>query len=351
MAVRKIRGMFGDAPEPTSTSEYHYGQFHLYMGSFFDERFSDIIGQANLVYVANGQFPEDTNQQLGVLLRGQEGTVVVSHYPLSGFGCAPTVLNASWIPDDLGYIWNVGDARPDAEAWEAFRSGALTVDARAYAMHWLSVGVRSGGRSLDGSSCSQKECFENALAADPKFDKAWINLGVVGGGTVDGQQCSQTECFAKAISLEPKNAQAWFNLGIIGGGVVDGKQCTQLTCFEQGLALDPKSATAWYSLGILGGGTIDSKQHNQVECFQNALTSNPKMVGAWIKLGTFGSGGVVDGKQVSQADCFQNAISLDPNSAQAWFGLGALGGGTVRGRSFSQDDCYQRAKALDPDLR
>jgi len=53
---------------------------------------------------------------------------------------------------------------------------------------------------------------------------AWSNLGADGGGTVNskGKAYSQEECFEQALEVDPKYGKAWCNLGVVGGGMDGG---------------------------------------------------------------------------------------------------------------------------------
>ena len=86
---------------------------------------------------------------------------------------------------------------------------------------------------MGGTNYSDKDCFEKAVALDPKCVAAWHTLGSIGGGTWQGKPHSKGECFQKVLALDPQDAQAWYALGTVGGGIVNGTRFSQIDSFQQ----------------------------------------------------------------------------------------------------------------------
>eukprot|EP00746_Dinoflagellata_sp_MGD_P024706 gnl/MRDRNA2_/MRDRNA2_15801_c0_seq1.p1 gnl/MRDRNA2_/MRDRNA2_15801_c0~~gnl/MRDRNA2_/MRDRNA2_15801_c0_seq1.p1 ORF type:complete len:231 (+),score=25.60 gnl/MRDRNA2_/MRDRNA2_15801_c0_seq1:117-809(+) len=107
-AVARIRKAFGpEAPEPACKSEYHYGPFHLYKGDFLDTQYSEVIQQANLVYVSNLCMGYGTNNEIARRLCQNKEAVVVSIKQLSKVGSTKTALDQCWQDDVQAFIWVV----------------------------------------------------------------------------------------------------------------------------------------------------------------------------------------------------------------------------------------------------
>merc|ERR1712224_423060 len=86
---------------------------------------------------------------------------------------------------------------------------------------WSDYG-KVGGGLVHGRMYSKVECFLKAIASD--YPDAWNSVGVLWAPLeVDGKRYFQQDCYEKALALNPKFSMAWHNLGGKGGGTVHGK--------------------------------------------------------------------------------------------------------------------------------
>eukprot|EP00756_Hemistasia_phaeocysticola_P038418 Hpha_TRINITY_DN16756_c1_g2::TRINITY_DN16756_c1_g2_i4::g.78901::m.78901 len=101
------------------------------------------------------------------------------------------------------------------------------------------------------------------------------------GGTVEGKTCSEEDCYIESLNLNPKYSRAWNNLGTRGGGTVvetlySGrvieKSYTKKECYIKALTLNPKRSPPWINLGREGGGTVRGRTYSATECYSEALT-------------------------------------------------------------------------------
>lgn len=63
------------------------------------------------------------------------------------------------------------------------------------------INYRLGRAYYDAGKVDEaRECFENALAWDQEYARAWYSLSLVNGGLVDGKRYSDRECFDRSQS-------------------------------------------------------------------------------------------------------------------------------------------------------
>jgi len=88
--------------------------------------------------------------------------------------------------------------------------------------------------------------FEQAVAKDPTYFKAIMNLGLM----YDEQQMfpKAIEAFEQAAQLDPKNPDVWSHMGNTYYAQSNHAKATEL--YGQALALDPNAQHALYSLGV-----------------------------------------------------------------------------------------------------
>jgi len=96
--------------------------------------------------------------------------------------------------------------------------------------------------------------FEQALAADPEYARAWsgladaYNLQIGYGNLTPGKALAKAEPAAlRALALDPKLAEAHASLGLIRGG--QGREKDAIASFETAIKLDPDYAPAWVWYG------------------------------------------------------------------------------------------------------
>merc|ERR1711998_75370 len=120
-AVDNLRKSFKDAPEPTSSVEYHYDVFSLYCGNIFEERFRDTINRATLVYVSNLCFSKEDNDKISTILKNTKG-VVISSKELSVENSTETSLKQTWCDTGEGHIWIRGGGKTRRNKRKRFSS-------------------------------------------------------------------------------------------------------------------------------------------------------------------------------------------------------------------------------------
>jgi tetratricopeptide (TPR) repeat protein len=82
------------------------------------------------------------------------------------------------------------------------------------------------------------QCFDKALAIDPKDAKAWALKGATLGMLSRHQEALQ--CLDKALELDPRDVDAWNYRGA-ALDMLDRHQ-EALQCFDKALAIDPTNA-------------------------------------------------------------------------------------------------------------
>lgn len=97
-----------------------------------------------------------------------------------------------------------------------------------------------------GNSREAEEQLRAALALDPKFAGAWVNLGGIHLARWDYQ--AAIEANRKAAEVEPGLALAHFNQAIAYLHLGDAENAVE--CLSKTVEIDPKHGAAFYHLGI-----------------------------------------------------------------------------------------------------
>jgi TolB-like protein/tetratricopeptide (TPR) repeat protein len=156
------------------------------------------------------------------------------------------------------------------DAYEAFSRGLLNRSAESF----------ESLESLDRAVWF----FESAVARDPAYARAHIELGVAYGSKGDYLSLPElydraTASLRRAIELDPSSARAWRELGIelLSGGHAD----EGLAAIQHALALDPDDAA---SIGSMGRSLFIgyARFAEAAEWFDRAFAANPK--GGWYAL-------------------------------------------------------------------
>jgi Flp pilus assembly protein TadD len=87
--------------------------------------------------------------------------------------------------------------------------------------------------------------YHRALALDPDFKEAWMNLGLV--AMAQGRPDEALSCQRQALRLDPENADAHNNLGMVH--YAQGNIAESENCFRSALRLQPDHANATLNLG------------------------------------------------------------------------------------------------------
>ena len=136
--------------------------------------------------------------------------------------------------------------------------------ADAYRFNTLGVAYLNQQRPADA-----QKYFEWALAAEPKFAVARLNLGVA----LLGQQKLEAarDVLAQAAEQLPGDAYAWYNLGLAYKDLGDTEK--GLGAFQHVTEIQPNEADAYYFIGYLQ--TQNQKYDEAVAAFQKGLALNP----------------------------------------------------------------------------
>ncbi len=111
--------------------------------------------------------------------------------------------------------------------------------------------------------------FEQAAAADPKFQIAPINQGValLNLGRVDAAR----KFLEQAVKQNPNDPHAWYNLGMLEKNSANSQAAVD--AFRRVTEIDANDADTWY---FLGAAYAQNKQYPEaIDAFQHALKLNP----------------------------------------------------------------------------
>ncbi len=119
------------------------------------------------------------------------------------------------------------------------------------------------------------------------------------------------ECFEKAIALEPRHPEFWSNRGL---AQFEMKRLdAAILSFDKAIAIDPGYAPAWSNRGM-----ALHEQNNvagAVSSYQQAVTLRPDFAAAWYNLGmAFQSIHQLE----ASIESYDRAIALNPDYSEAW---------------------------------
>ena len=146
--------------------------------------------------------------------------------------------------------------------------------------------------------------------------------------------------YQRAVALDPEFKEAWMNLGLVLLSL--GRPDEALTCQRQALRLDPDSADAQNNLGMIhyAQGHIAEAEN----CFRTALRLRPDHANATLNLGSARQ--ILN--HINEADhLFRRALSIGVDEARAKSNLALALMEQVRPREAEQ--CCREALALRPD--
>jgi len=126
--------------------------------------------------------------------------------------------------------------------------------------------------------------FERAVALDPEYGRAWIELGAAYDTKATYLAMPElleraVQAFERGLALEPRLPRAWRELG--GTLVALGREERGFDALRRALELDPEDAGAHAALGrayFIGKGMFAEA----AACFERALQRNPQ--GGWYAL-------------------------------------------------------------------
>lgn len=171
--------------------------------------------------------------------------------------------------------------------------------------NWLSRGV---AYELQGQSYKAIDCFDRAIAENPRDAWAYINKGV------SLQRLNRLEdalkAYGRAIELNPDDPDAWNNLGTVRRALGDLKGAIE--AYERALNINPEDAGIWSNLGITrrAGGDVNGA----LDAYKNALKRNPYDTSIWLNKGALLQ---AEGKLLDALDCYEKVLELEADNETA----------------------------------
>ena len=169
------------------------------------------------------------------------------------------------------------------------------------------------GQSLQKAGYFDKaiECFDRAIAIDPKYHEAWAAKAFI--LTYLSRYPESSQCFDEALAIEREDKQLWVGKGFTLHRMFEDKAAFE--CFDRAIAIDSEYPEGWIGKGA-------SLHHmaeytNAIECFDRAIAINSGIPQAWI-----GKGFSIMRKDdfIKAIECFDRAIAIDPKYHEAWVG-------------------------------
>jgi tetratricopeptide (TPR) repeat protein len=180
-------------------------------------------------------------------------------------------------------------------------------------------------------------CYDQALAIDPRFAAVWNNKGI---SLADlGRRAEATSCYDQALAIDPRHALAWNNKGLALAAL--GRPAEAINCYDQALAIDPRFAAAWNNKGPALAAL--GRREEAINCYDQALAIDPRHARAWTNKGIALAR---LGRREEAINCHDQALAIDPRYALVWYNKGiAL---AALGRREEAISCYDQALAIDP---
>jgi tetratricopeptide (TPR) repeat protein len=121
--------------------------------------------------------------------------------------------------------------------FDRFKSSTAPMQKGLTAKEWCD---RGDALAKSGRDQEALQCFDRALAIDPRYVKAWALKGAT-LGMLDRHE-EALKCLDTALAIDPRDVDAWNYKGATLG-MLDRHQ-EALQCFDQALAIDPTNAIA-----------------------------------------------------------------------------------------------------------
>jgi serine/threonine-protein kinase len=208
-----------------------------------------------------------------------------------------------WVNTNLaGALASATPAEPDAVARFLTAAAALRPESPVCLFH---LGFRLWHKGeLDDAIA----CYRKAIALDPNYYRAHIDLGNVlrSKGELDQGIAS----YRKAIALRPQYYLAHLNLGAALGN--KGELDEAIVCYRKAIALNPKHFLAHYDLGA---ALQDKGERDEaIACYRKAIELDPKVA---LVHNALGFALQAKGELDEAIACYRKAIELDPTNAKA----------------------------------
>jgi tetratricopeptide (TPR) repeat protein len=123
------------------------------------------------------------------------------------------------------------------------------------------------GRSLAKSGCLEKaiECFDRAIAIDPKYYEAWAGKAFTLASR--SRYSESSHCFDEALAIERENKQLWIGKGFALHRMFEDKAAFE--CFDRAIAIDSDYPEGWIGRGASLHHLAEYAK--AIECFDRAI--------------------------------------------------------------------------------
>ncbi len=171
--------------------------------------------------------------------------------------------------------------------------------------NWLSKGV---SYELAGNSYKAIECFDKAIAENPRDAWAYLNKGV------SLQRLNRLDdalrAYDRAIELNPDDPDAWNNRGTVMRALGDLDKAIE--AYERALNISPEDAGIWSNLGITRRAKGDIS--GALKAYDMALKLNENDAGIWLNKGALLQ---AEGRLREALKCYERILELEPDNEAA----------------------------------
>jgi predicted O-linked N-acetylglucosamine transferase (SPINDLY family) len=186
-----------------------------------------------------------------------------------------------------------------------------------------------------GDVAGAEAAFRAAIAADPAYPRAHMNLG---NALQKQRRLAEAEAaHREAVRIDEAYVPAWFNLASV---LIDAARWADARrVLERVLGLEPDLAEAAVLLGMTYEGEGDLVR--ACEALQRALAIQPQLAGAWSNLGSL----LVQRKMPAEGEkALRRALELDPALGAAHAGIAEIemGRGRLREAAARFAEALQR---------
>ena len=183
------------------------------------------------------------------------------------------------------------------------------------------------------------ECYEKALAIEPRFPEAHSNMG--NALCALGRPDAAVESYQRALAIKPDYAGAHNNLGNALRAL--GRYDEALASYREALRLKPDYPEAHNNIGT----TLNAldRPDDAVDSYRHALAINPAYAEAHSNLGNALK---ALGRIEEAIASYRNAIAAKPDYGEAHYNLGAVL--NRLGRSEEAVAGYREAVRIKPDF-
>lgn len=226
----------------------------------------------------------------------------------------------------------------DREGAEAALRAAMDGGAND-AIRWNEIAVYALERE---EAAAAVVALDRALAADPRYDRAFYNRGIA--HAQQGDVAAARLDYEAALALRPRYFEATYNLGLLTLDQGDAAGAVRL--FEQAVerAGGPARARAWFSLGRALAKA--QRRDEALAAYDKAIEYQPAYpLPRYNQAVLHADEGTADA--LAQADALlDQTLALQPDFAPAWFLRGVLR--SRAGNDAGALEAYETAARFDP---